>query len=334
MGSWRARVQIRSQGVQHGSIGGMSVRDLPTAVLIGRFQPPHRAHLAIMQEALQHRQELMIVLGSARSARTIRNPLSDAERADLLRAMLRVAGADLSRVRIEAVPDAFYNLPLWVRTVWQTVNTPGAVLLGFEKDASSFYLKLFPEWTARPPDLTSQLNATDTREALYTGDWVTVAEHVTPEVLAGLQAFAQTPEFAGLVADREAIRVLAGSGPVRTVGALLVAEGQMLLQPRLERPGLGLWAIPEAASLEDALGSVLNDVPADMQRVRERLLNNAQRTPGLDWQTRAGVYRVPELRPTHSGAQWLSLNAVYTQPERFFADHAQGIRALLEDWPA
>jgi bifunctional NMN adenylyltransferase/nudix hydrolase len=304
-----------------------------TAVLIGRFQPPHRAHLAIMQEALERRLELVIVLGSARSARTVRNPLSNAERADLLRAMLKAAGADLGRVRIEAVPDAFYNLPLWVRTVRQTVNAPGAVLLGFEKDASSFYLKLFPEWTARPPAFASDLSATDTRAALYAGDWATVAGHVTPEVLASLKAFAQTPEFAELVADREAIRVLAESGPLRTVGTLLVADGQMLLQPRPERPGLGLWAIPEAASLEDALRSVLSEVPADLQRVRGRLLNNAQRTPGLDWQTRAEVYRLPELLPAHSGAQWLSQNAIYSQPETFFADHAQGIRALLEDWP-
>lgn len=308
-----------------------------TAVLIGRFQPPHLAHLALIREALDQAPDLVIVLGSARSARTVRNPLSDDERAELLTAAMQDQDTDLRRVRLEFVPDAFYNLPLWVRTVKQQVGldiSRNVTLHGFEKDASSFYLRLFPDWRLSPPDFESGLNATDLREAMYRGDWNEVARGVTPQVLSGLRRFAVTPEFAGLLADREAIGTLASQGPIRTAAVLLVSDGQMLLTRRTERPGLGLLALPEAGSAEAATRQVLARLPDDAQRLGERLLNNPQRLPGLDWQTRAELYRLPQRPSPLPGAEWVELEAAQTQPETFFADHAQGVRALLEDWPS
>lgn len=311
-----------------------------TAVLIGRFQPPHRAHLALVRQGLGLAAELVIVLGSARSARTVRNPLNDRERIGLIRAALEEEGIEWRRVRLEAVPDAFYNLPMWVRNVRQAVRDEHAVLVGFEKDASSFYLRLFPEWRSAPPEFISDLNASGVRKAMYVGDWATVAGAVTPGVLSGLRTFALTPDFAEMQRDAQATLALAAAGPIRTVGTLLVSGGRMLLRPRGERPGLGLWAIPEAASAEAAMQSVLPGGPTLPDRLRQRLLNHPQRLPGLDWQTDAGLYRLPaQPLPAQSlalqpGAAWQGLDVVYSQPERFFADHAQGIRALLEDWPA
>ena len=306
-----------------------------TAVLIGRFQPPHRAHLALVRQALGLAAELVIVLGSARSARTVQNPLNDSERASLIRAMLEEEGIEWRRIRLEAVPDAFYNLPMWVRSVRQAVRDEHAVLVGFEKDASSFYLRLFPEWRAAPPEFLLGLNASGVREAMSIGDWETVAGAVTPGVLSGLRAFAQTSDFAEVQRGTQATLALAAAGPIHTVGTLLVSEGQMLLRPRTEQPGLGLWAIPEAVSAEAALQTVLTGAPDLPAQLRQRLLNHPQRLPGLDWQTEAGLYRLPAQPPAlQPEAEWIDLDAVYSQPERFFADHAQGVRALLEDWPA
>ena len=245
--------RVKEEAPPHANVRTMSPG---TAVLIGRFQPPHRAHLALMQEALEQASDLVIVLGSARSARTVRNPLSDNERAGLIRQMLEAAGVNLRRVRLEFVPDAYYNLPLWVEQIRQAVGSQQALLTGSEKDASSFYLRLFPDWTLSPPGFRLELNATDVREALYRGDWQTVARAVTPEVLAGLRAFAETPEFAELLADQEAVLALAKRGPIRTKGVLLVYEDRMLLTRRRERPGLGLWCLPEAPTAWNAARSV------------------------------------------------------------------------------
>ena len=306
-------------------------------MLIGRFQPPHRAHLALIWQALEKSAEkLVIVLGSAHSARTVRNPLSDAERASLIMEMLAGQGLDTGRVRLEAVPDFFYNLPLWVQAVRQAVGTERAVLHGFEKDASSFYLRLFPDWTLAAPGFHSQLNAGDVREAMYGGDWQAVERAVTPEVLEGLRAFADTPAFAELLADRQATQVLAERGPVRSRGALLVAGSHMLLKRRTERPGLGLWATPEGTSAWEAAQSgtsLLSRRLLESEASRSRLLNAPGRTPGLDWQVEATLYTLPYRVPPSPGAEWVALSALQREPETFFADHAQGITALLEDWP-
>ncbi|ULH17697.1 adenylyltransferase/cytidyltransferase family protein (plasmid) [Deinococcus sp. KNUC1210] len=183
-----------------------------TAVLIGRFQPPHLAHLALMQQALTQAPELVVVLGSAHHARTPKNPLSDSERAQLIREMLKESGTDPARLRTVEVPDFFYNLPMWVEQVRRAVGPRRAVLCGFEKDASSFYLKLFPEWQLGPaPEeggeagqrlsspaatpLFSGLSATTVREAMYRLDWESVSAAVPAAVAAALLDFSKTPEF-------------------------------------------------------------------------------------------------------------------------------------------
>jgi bifunctional NMN adenylyltransferase/nudix hydrolase len=311
-------------------------RQPATAVLIGRFQPPHRAHLALIRQALESAEELVLVLGSARSARTVRNPLTDAERAGLIAELLGKQGVDLRRVRLEAVPDFFYNLPLWVQAVRRVVGAERATLHGFEKDASSFYLRLFPDWGFAPPRFQSGLNAGDVREALYAGDWQAVERAVTPEVLAGLRKFADTPAFAELLTDRQAIQALAQRGPVRSAGVLLVAGNHMLLKRRTERPGLGLCAIPEGRDTWDAARSVtrlLSRKLLESEEFRSRVLNAAGRTPGLDWQTEVTLYTLPQRVPPGPGAKWVALSALQRVPETFFADHAQGVTALLEDWP-
>ena len=45
-----------------------------TAVLIGRFQPFHNGHLALLEQALQVAQQVIVVLGSAHQARSPKNP--------------------------------------------------------------------------------------------------------------------------------------------------------------------------------------------------------------------------------------------------------------------
>lgn len=308
------------------------------AVLIGRFQPPHRAHLALMQQALELAGELVIVLGSAHSARTTRNPLLDAERRALIAEMLRSENIDPDRIRFESVPDVLYNLPLWVDLVQRAVNAEQALLAGFDKDASSFYLKLFPGWQTLELQVTLDTNATAIRKAMFRRDWAQVGQGVTPAVLAGLLAFARTDAFNELLADQYATQHLAhlypaNTGPIRSAAALLVFGDQMLLYPRWERPGLGLWSLPEAASVERALQLVPGADPGDLQPLRSRLLDAPQRVPGLDWQTRATLFRLASRLPVRPGAHWLPLELAQTHPETFFADHAQGVRALLENWP-
>ena len=74
-----------------------------TAVLIGRFQPFHLGHLALLQQALQAAAQVVVVLGSAYQARSPKNPFTWPERKTLILGSL--PAADAARVRCVPVPN-------------------------------------------------------------------------------------------------------------------------------------------------------------------------------------------------------------------------------------
>jgi bifunctional NMN adenylyltransferase/nudix hydrolase len=91
-----------------------------TAVLIGRFQPLHNGHMALLQAALARSDQVVVVLGSAWQAPNPKNPFSWQERAQMLREAL--PPADAARLRCVPVRD-YYNEPLWVQAVQQAVQS-------------------------------------------------------------------------------------------------------------------------------------------------------------------------------------------------------------------
>ena len=85
-----------------------------TAILIGRFQPVHAGHLALLQHGLAQARDVIIVLGSAFAARSTKNPFTWQERAAMLRDAL--PAADRERLRFLPVRDR-YDEPAWVQDV-------------------------------------------------------------------------------------------------------------------------------------------------------------------------------------------------------------------------
>ncbi|WP_373800411.1 adenylyltransferase/cytidyltransferase family protein, partial [Delftia acidovorans] len=117
-----------------------------TAVLIGRFQPLHNGHMALLRAALERAEQIVVVLGSAWQAPNPKNPFSWQERAQMLREAL--PPADAARLHCVPVRD-YYNEPLWVQAVQQAVQScvpegASVALVGHFKDATSGYLARFP----------------------------------------------------------------------------------------------------------------------------------------------------------------------------------------------
>lgn len=83
---------------------------------VGRFQPFHLGHLGAIKEALNHVDELVIVIGSAQYSHNLNNPFTAGERLVMIRQALQEAGVDLSRVWIVPVPDVHLHM-LWVPAV-------------------------------------------------------------------------------------------------------------------------------------------------------------------------------------------------------------------------
>ncbi|MBI4181398.1 MAG: adenylyltransferase/cytidyltransferase family protein [Candidatus Aenigmarchaeota archaeon] len=71
----------------------------------GRFNPPHRGHLRLMQRLLREVDTLVVAVGSAEQRDTRRNPFSGPERKRMLQAYIREACLPVRRVRVVTVRD-------------------------------------------------------------------------------------------------------------------------------------------------------------------------------------------------------------------------------------
>lgn len=236
------------------------------ALLIGRFEPVHQGHMALLRHGLVHAREAIVVLGSAWQARSPKNPFTWQERADMV--LRALPESDRSRVRFLPVRD-YYNEAVWVQAVRQGVagllspSAPGAApqriaLVGHFKDATSSYLRSFPGWTLMDMERQGHMDATTIRNALFGATPTTVqgalaplAQDIPANTLSALHQFAQQPDYLALQEEWRMLRsyraawTAAPYPPVFvTVDALLRCQNHVLLIRRAHAPGKGLLALP------------------------------------------------------------------------------------------
>lgn len=228
-----------------------------TLVFICRVQPPHMAHLEIIRRAAANARQLIVVVGSAKQPRTYKNPFTDDER----EAMLYAAGLrNLAPcvARVEFVRDSMYNDQVWVTRVQEAVakhTKPGdrIGIIGHEKDETTFYLKMFPQWESEVVPLIEPLNATDIRELYFRENAnLRYLKSVVPaEVYDFLVEFAKTEAYTQVIAERKFIETYKSQfaglpyPPVFvTADAVVICSGHVLMIKRRSEPGKGLWALP------------------------------------------------------------------------------------------
>ncbi|HTH10770.1 MAG TPA: bifunctional nicotinamide-nucleotide adenylyltransferase/Nudix hydroxylase [Acidovorax sp.] len=231
-----------------------------TALLIGRFEPVHSGHLALLHEALRQAPQVIVVVGSAWQARSPKNPFTWQEREAMLKSTL--PEADRGRVQVLPVRD-YYNEAVWVQAVRRGVaehTAPGAriALVGHFKDATSSYLRAFPGWTLVDLPRQGRMDATTIRDAYFGATPATVgtalaplAGEIPPSTIAMLEQFAQTPHYPALQEEWRMLRgyreawAAAPYPPVFvTVDAVLRCRDQVLLIRRAHAPGKGQLAVP------------------------------------------------------------------------------------------
>lgn len=74
-------------------------------LMTGRFQPFHNGHLALVRQALEECDELVIVIGSAQFNFIEKDPFTAGERVLMIHVALAEAGIDLSRCYIIPVAN-------------------------------------------------------------------------------------------------------------------------------------------------------------------------------------------------------------------------------------
>jgi len=86
------------------------------ALFIGRFQPFHKGHLSVVEQAVKENDHLYIGIGSTQYNYEPLNPLTTAERIQLIEAALKEAKVSREKYSIIPVPN-IENFALWPRHV-------------------------------------------------------------------------------------------------------------------------------------------------------------------------------------------------------------------------
>ncbi|WLR90922.1 NUDIX domain-containing protein [Shinella zoogloeoides] len=239
-------------------------------VYIGRFQPLHIGHEHVIREALSKVETLIVVVGSAYQARTPVNPFTYDERRAMIEAVFK---HEISTGRMIVMPLMDYDPDTrWAHhlrndvhgIVLDRLNKGGIrlhglkdttiALAGYGKDASSYYLNMFPEWGSI--QLTTQhgtINASDIRWDYLRSLPRMPHDAVSGSILAWLKEFSLTEAFKDLIAYKKALqegREFYGTGPFLAADALVSHRGKILLVTRGKAVGKGTLAMP---------GGFLND---------------------------------------------------------------------------
>lgn len=332
---------------------------LDLALCVGRFQPPHRAHLEAIRTALRQAERVAVVLGSAQRPRTPKNPWTPAERQAMIAACLTLA--ELDRVTFLAIPDRLYDDALWAaslrREVQALVPDGGRVgLVGHLKDHSSYYLGLFPEWAFIEAKPHPGLHATDLRKQYFDGA-TALSDELPEPVKAWLEAWSHTTEYARVAEEHRFIQTYKAQWAVApyavnfvTADALVLKSGHVLLIERKQDPGQGLWAIPggfvntDEPVLQAALRELEEETALDVPEfeilaaLSEReVFDDPDRSQRGRTITHLSCFRLgpgplPKVKPQDDAARafWLPLSEVHSHGERFFDDHQDIIIHLTQ----
>lgn len=244
----------------------MTHRPSPThelAVLIGRFQPFHNAHHALLRKALDAAPRVVVVIGSAFQARSPKNPFTWQERAEMIR--LALAETDRARVLFVPVRDHF-DEERWFAEVRLAIDAAlvaqgaapasasSTLLVGHVKDATRDYLHGFEGWTLHAVERVHSASAATVRDAIF-GDAKEAPEVLARALPAGALAFLRpwmaTPLHATLAQEWEILRQHDASWSVApypvvlvTVDCVVKCGEHALLIRRGHAPGKGLHAVP------------------------------------------------------------------------------------------
>jgi len=243
------------------------------AVYIGRFQPLHAGHLHVIEQGLQHADQVFVLVGSATGPRSHRNPFTFAERRSMI--VDSIPAANRGRVKVVPLEDAAYNDSKWItqvqtlveRTAWQSGFTvmPDVALLGHRKDSTSYYLNMFPQWDSFEATNYHNISSTNIRNSYFSNIghmWLKDADghkegdlpqdRVIPTpVKQFLDEFVDTQEYRDICAEYEFVRKYRASWdaapyPVNLVcvDACVIKSGHVLLVERGALPGKGQLALP------------------------------------------------------------------------------------------
>lgn len=330
-------------------------------VLIGRFEPFHLGHLNLVKFALENVEELVIILGSCNVAKSIKNPWSASERKEMILSCIHQD--DLDRITFLEASDYLYNDNRWITSIQQQVEevTDGeedVVLIGEEKDRSSFYLKMFPQWKHLPSGeyFLKGMDATKIRTAYFESDWITIGRALPGTVHDILSREYNTPEYHILKNEYDFVLKYKDAWSAApypptfvTVDTVVIQSGHVLLVKRKGYPGKGLFALPggfigqheriqDAAirELKEETRIALSKEDLHASIVDQRVFDHPDRSTRGRTITHAfclnlGTGKLPRVKGDDDAehAFWMSFNDIVLNQNKFYEDHFHLVQNFL-----
>lgn len=238
-------------------------------VYIGRFQPLHLGHQSVIDAALEKAHKVIVLIGSANMPSTPKNPFYYEERVEMVK---KVYPFETGTNRLITAPldDIMYDDDRWLAQVQSTLtnlildegNNGGIHLdgmndmkigiIGYEKDDSSYYLSLFPQWDKVGVPQWGTISATELRENFLQRAPILPHDLCDERVVDWMKTYMLTDQFRYLVEEREGLQKNyfdkwkdAPYPPhFVTADAVVTQAGHILLVTRAEAPGKGLLALP------------------------------------------------------------------------------------------
>lgn len=328
-----------------------------SAIVIGRFQPFHLGHLAIIENAFLQAPEVVIVLGSSHQARSAKNPFSNEERKEMI--LNAFPPEKQKKIEFAEVRDHYDDIE-WASEVKHQVTQKKPThtriaLVGFIKDHSSYYLTLFPHWHLVELPQQGNIHATDLRKIYF--ESLHPLTETTKEVPAStaifLKNWQQSEHFLAMREEHSIVeqnKKTWGIGPFITTDAIVISHQHVLLVKRKHHPGKNLWAIPggfldlKERILDCAIRELKEETQIDIEKTQ--LLNNLKKVVIFDHPNRSARARIIthahlfEL-PIHiplpsvnaaddaSLAQWIPIAQIPTLEKKLFEDHFHILQFFL-----
>lgn len=338
------------------------------AYVIGRFQPFHDGHEKLILRALETAEKVVVIIGDTGCAPTYRDPWTVQERLQMIRAGLD-GKCDVSRICFVSVEDVPYDDFSWKLKVKDAVASMNddrhqeRFLVGHKKDASSFYLDMFPEWQfiSVEPHLT--LDATSIRRAFFSETPFLFCVPLGAHHFLHQWRVRESRRWESIAVERKAVLDYAemwrcpatekyGGPVIAAVDTLLHTKHSLLLIRRAGGVGRGTLALPggfvdpkerliDAAvrELREETGIELNRRAIDCPLVafdhpdrsmRGRIITNVLCVVApLEWHGRG------EAGDDAASIEWINKRDLRSRKREFFSDHYHIIETLLrrtETW--
>lgn len=321
-------------------------------IFIGRFQPPHKAHIDIINRALEVSNQVIILVGSANQPRTIKNPWTWHEREEMIRACF--SSDKQSNLTFKPIEDVVHNNQVWARAVQDTINNnvpnneeSKVGLIGHKKDDSSFYLDMFPQWKFEAVDNINDMHSTDIRTMMFELEQLD-KQKIPSGIYHYINAFMNSEAFFALKEEYEFIQKYKQAWAAApypptfvTVDAVVVQSGHVLLVRRKASPGKGTWAIPggflnqnetiEAAAIRELREETKLKVPEPVLRgnIKDTKIFDA---PGRSLRGRTITHahyielpsgQLPKVKGSDDAdkAKWVPLSTFEQMQDQMFEDH-------------